>query len=152
MSLHVKNKDEVFNAICTDLSSSNIGLHHLCKKHGISHVTFYEWIKDVEMLNKYTRAREQQADFLADEIIQIADDSSNDTKTIIKGDEAIEVENTEWTNRSKLRVEARKWIAAKLKPKKYGDKVEIDNQISINKLPDWLNAPIENSNSNKSDS
>lgn len=143
MSLHVKNKEEVFDAICTELSSSSIGLHHLCKKHGISHVTFYEWIKDSEMLNKYTRAREQQADFLADEIVSISNGEDKDATPFV---------GKNFIDRDRLKVEARKWVAAKLKPKKYGDKVEVDNQISINKLPDWLNAPIENSNSNKLDS
>jgi hypothetical protein len=42
-----------------------------------------------------------------------------------------------------LQVEARKWIAAKLKPKKYGDKVEVDQTINVNKLPDWLKDNLE---------
>ena len=41
----------------------------------------------------------------------------------------LEVENKEWTNRSKLRVDARKWVASKLKPKKYGDKLDVDANV-----------------------
>lgn len=91
-----------------------------------SRTTVHKWVKDIpEFANNYARAREDQADFLAEEILEIADDGNNDTKRIKKGKEFIEVENTEWTNRSKLRVDARKWIASKLKPKKYGDKVDV---------------------------
>jgi hypothetical protein len=135
-----KFSEELFENICNQISTTSIGLHKICKEVGISAVTFFEWIKeDAELSNRYARAREAQAELLADQIIEIADDSTNDTKTIVgKAGDLIEVENTEWTNRSKLRVEARKWIAAKLKPKKYGDKVEVDQTINVNKLPDWL--------------
>lgn len=132
--------EKQFNDICNELATSSIGIVKICKKHGVSSRTFYEAIhnnKDYE--KQYVRAREEQADFLADEIIEIADDSSNDTIYTEKG----EFENKEWTNRSKLRVEARKWTASKLKPKKYGDKLELSNDpespintVVIFKLPD----------------
>lgn len=147
-----KYSEELFEKICERIATSADGLHKIVKENGISPSTFYKWVSEnKDLSDRYARAREIQAELLADQIIEIADDSSNDTKTIYKGEELIEVENTEWTNRSKLRVEARKWIAAKLKPKKYGDKVEVDQTISVNKLPDWLTATIENSNSHKSE-
>lgn len=121
-----KFTQEIAEGICERIASSNDGLSKICKEFDVSTVTVFAWLKDnAEFLNTYTRAREAQADFLADEIIEIADDSRNDTVTIMKGDTAIEIENKEWTSRSKLRVEARKWVAAKLKPKKYGDKIDV---------------------------
>lgn len=75
---------------------------------------------------QYARAKEEQADFMIEEMIEIADDGTNDLMTIEKGDISYEVENKEVTNRSKLRVETRKWIASKLKPKKYGDKIDME--------------------------
>jgi hypothetical protein len=146
-----KFSEELFENICNQISTTSIGLHKICKEVGISAVTFFEWLKeDTELSNRYARAREAQAELLADQIIEIADDSTHDTKTIVgKAGDLIEVENTEWTNRSKLRVEARKWIAAKLKPKKYGDKVEVDQTINVNKLPDWLSAKINTSEDDK---
>jgi hypothetical protein len=140
-----KFSEELFENICNQIATTSIGLHKICKEVGISAVTFFEWLKeDTELSNRYARAREAQAELLADQIIEIADDSTNDTKTIVgKAGDLIEVENTEWTNRSKLRVEARKWIAAKLKPKKYGDKVEVDQTISVNKMPDWLTGKVD---------
>lgn len=124
----LKFNQELFDRICEDVATTSQGLQKICNKHGVSSSAFYVWIKDdKDLLDRYTRAREQQADLLADEIIEIADDGTNDTKTIRgKDGSEIEVEDTEWTNRSKLRVEARKWIAAKLKPKKYGDRLDHD--------------------------
>lgn len=120
-----KKLDEVNDkciSICEALSQNNRGLHHHCKDFGISPKTFYEWMKMSEENGyKYARAREAQADYIFDEIIEIADDNSGDTTVTDNGIQ----ENREFTSRSRLRVDARKWIAAKLKPKKYGDKIDV---------------------------
>ena len=123
---------EIAFEICDIIATSNKGLHSICEsdERFPTSATFYNWLHEQqELIDKYARAREAQADFLADEILEIADYSAQDTKTIIsKGGGEYEAENTEWVNRSKLRVEARKWIAAKLRPKKYGDKIDIEAQ------------------------
>lgn len=66
----------------------------------------------------YTRARESQADYYADEIMDLADNC-----------DPMDV------NKVKLQIESRKWIAAKLKPRKYGDSTTIkgdkDNPIAL---------------------
>ncbi len=88
--------------------------------------TIYLWLGcHPEFMAQYAQAREDQADTLADEIIDIADDSSHDTITDPETGE--ERANSEWINRSRLRVDARKWVAAKLKPRKYGDKLITEN-------------------------
>jgi hypothetical protein len=120
---------EIGDQICTEISTSNKSLRTICKELTISVTAVLGWLSDgkhKEFTSQYARAKEEQADFLAEEIIEIADDSSNDTMTIEGKHGPIELENKEWTSRSKLRVEARKWIASKLKPKKYGDKIEQD--------------------------
>lgn len=115
---------ELFEKICDEIATSDIGLVHICKHNGLNAKTFYDWIKaDIELSNKYARARELQAEYLADQILSIADDVSNDT--IIDDETGRESANHEWINRSRLRVDARKWIASKLFPKKYGDKVDL---------------------------
>lgn len=122
-------RPEIFNQeladrICLQISTSSKSLRTICKELEISVQTVLNWLNNPEkkdFLAQYARAKEEQADFLAEEMIEIADDSSNDTILTEKG----EIENKEWTNRSKLRVETRKWISAKLKPKKYGDKIDV---------------------------
>jgi hypothetical protein len=73
----------------------------------------------------YARAREIGYQAMADEIIEIADDASNDwmERQNRDGKERL-VLNSEHVQRSKLRVDARKWLLSKALPKLYGDKVE----------------------------
>jgi hypothetical protein len=74
-------------------------------------------------IDQYARAREAQAEVHADEINDIADDAMND---VIVTEDGI-VKNHELVQRSKLRIDARMWIASRLLPKKYGNKVEISD-------------------------
>ncbi len=75
-----------------------------------------------EFSEQYARAREAQADKLAEEALQIADDGRSDTYVDADGNVKTD---TEVIQRSKLRVDTRKWLASKMAPKKYGDKVAI---------------------------
>ena len=115
--------DELAGLICAKLAQG-VPLVRMCREEGMpSVVTVYAWLaKHRPFLNMYAQARADQADTLADEIIDIADDSARDTITTEDGRE---IPNTEWINRSRLRVDARKWVAAKLKPKKYGDSLAV---------------------------
>lgn len=72
---------------------------------------------------QYARAREAQADYLADEILDIADDSQYDIAVDADGKEIV---NTNHIQRDRLRVDSRKWLAGKLKPKKYGEKQQVE--------------------------
>lgn len=124
--------EEIANQILELIASTDKGLHAICAmQEEFPHpVTFYRWINNNEELrNKYARAKEQQADVLAAQIIDIADDSRKDTEIryTISG-EAYEAPDTEWINRSRLRVDARKWLASKLAPKVYGDKIDVTSK------------------------
>ena len=65
----------------------------------------------------------KQAEILAEEILQIADDASGDIKYDKDGNESL---NGEFVARSRLRIDTRKWLAAKLLPKAYGDKKQVE--------------------------
>ena len=114
---------EIGDEICS-LLADGVPLSRICKEERFpSSVTVYAWLrKHPEFLSNYTRAREDQADTQADEIVAIDDDGTNDT---YKNEDGIELVNHDVIARSRLRVEARKWVAAKLKPKKYGDRVDL---------------------------
>ena len=75
---------------------------------------------DEEKQKRYVRACEQRADYLAEEAIDIADCLGDD---IIKTEDGREIENQRVINRDRLRVDTRKWLLAKLHPKKYGEKI-----------------------------
>lgn len=91
-----------------------------------SQTTVYKRLREDEAFaQEYARAREVQADTLFDEILQIADDGRNDWMER-KGQDAVGfAENGEALRRSQLRIEARKWMAGKLRPKVYGDKLAL---------------------------
>lgn len=72
---------------------------------------------------QYAQAKDSQMEAWADEITEIADDGTNDWMTIKRGGEEVEVENKEVVNRSRLRVDARKWLMSKIAPKKYADRI-----------------------------
>lgn len=75
-------------------------------------------VADAEFADRYARAREAQADTLFDQILEIADDASGDWEETEGGPRL----NAEHVQRSKLKIDARKWMAGKLRPKVYGDR------------------------------
>ena len=132
MAYSEKEKEKVFTDILKRISEGE-PLRKVLKGKGMpSSQTFYRWIDNDEEENqeenkskRYARACEERADKIFEDILDIADDGTNDMMTIDKGHNSVQVEDREVTGRSKLRIEARKWMLAKMSPKKYGDKSEI---------------------------
>lgn len=86
--------------------------------------TVYRWIgANPEFRQQYALAREDQADTLADDILKIADTPVLGVKTKTNAEGEVETTEGDMIEHRRLQVDARKWVAAKLKPKKYGDKV-----------------------------
>lgn len=126
MARPTKYTKEIGDAILEQVATTSKGLRAICDQAGISPSTFYLWLTDNKAFSEqYARVKVMQADLLAEEILQISDDGSNDYMTIVKGDKSYNVEDREVTSRSKLRVDSRKWLASKLAPKKYGDKMDV---------------------------
>jgi hypothetical protein len=94
---------------------------------------------------QYARARDMQLETWADEVMEISDDARNDwMERQAKGDEAPSVQvNGEHIQRSKLRVDSRKWMLSKLKPEKYGERIktEVTGKNGKDLIPD---RPVEN--------
>lgn len=121
--------EEIADKICEELARGK-SLVKICDEIDVSYSTIMKWLRDFDDFSqKYAHAREAQADYLADEIIQIADDSTHDS--VVDEDGNLRL-NTEFVARSRLKVDSRKWIASKLLPKKYGDRQEIDLSGSVN--------------------
>lgn len=121
---------EAADEICQRLADGE-SLRSICLGDGMPRQsTVFRWLAArEEFREQYVRAREAQAEYLADQIIEIADDSANDYEMTEDGPRV----NHEIVARSRLRVDARKWVASKLKPKVYGDKVEHEHggKVSI---------------------
>lgn len=126
MAYSEKDKQKIVNSICKSMEGGN-SLRTALGEQSLSSSTFYEWIDaDPLKAKQYARACDDRADKLADEILEIADDGSRDDKTMKdRSGNDYTVEDTEWVNRSKLKVDARKWLLSKLAPKKYGEKIDV---------------------------
>lgn len=93
----------------------------ILKKKGMPcYETVCRWLRkgeNEEFSEMYARAREDQADNMADQIVEISDNEEEDPQ------------------RSRLKIDARKWVASKLKPKRYGDKIQhsgdADNPVQV---------------------
>ena len=110
-----------------------------------SKVTFFEWLKeDEELTNQYARATEVRAEVIFDDILSIADENTNDTSINENG---IEVVNNDVIQRSRLRIDARKWVLSKLNPKKFGDKTDITSGgEKIQNMPTSIQVEINKAN------
>jgi hypothetical protein len=113
--------------ICSRIAEGE-SLREIVKTKGMpDRVTIYRWLlAHDDFRNLYTRAREDQADTYADEIIAIADEPPEVVAVTDKHGALIEHKlDGAYLQWQKNRIEARKWTAMKLKPKKYGDKVVV---------------------------
>lgn len=111
--------------ICA-LLASGLSLRKVCEASDMPDVsTVRDWlIKDAEFAAQYARAREAQAEHYAEEIIEIADTEADAAK-------------------ARNRIDARKWTAVKLLPKKYGDKVEHSGHLTYEQLVGQSLEPTE---------
>ncbi len=111
--------------ICNRLAGGE-SLRSICRDdHMPAQQTVYVWLnKDKVFQDQYARAREEQADTHADEIIAIADESPEVNPIRDKDGNVVDIKiDSGYVAYQKQRIEARKWTAAKLRPKKYGDRV-----------------------------
>lgn len=108
--------------IICDRIADGESLRKICNNEEMPNkATVFRWLAShQEFSDQYAKARESQADTLFDEVLAIADqyDSAQDK---------IEVDHI---NRARLRIDARKWMAGKLRPKKYGDKLELEHGVT----------------------
>lgn len=125
---------EMAEAICARLAQGE-PLSAICDSEAMPGLsTVYQWLAAFPSFAElYARAREDQADTMADQIVKIADEKDEDPQ------------------RQRLRVDARKWAASKLKPKKYGERIEHGGEIVhrhsladiLRAIPDCEDPPVE---------
>jgi hypothetical protein len=111
-------------AICKMLASG-MTLNEICSRPLMPpESTVRTWATDPQhpFAAKYTQAREIGYLKMADDLVNIADDSTNDFMKRKQGDGEVEVVNHDHIARSRLRVDTRKWLLSKALPKIYGDK------------------------------
>jgi hypothetical protein len=122
------NQEKV-DLICDRLADGE-SLRSICRDSDMpSTGTVCRWLgQNKAFQEQYARARELQADALFDETLDIADDATNDWMQKQDGEGGVAfVLNGENIQRSRLRIETRKWLVGKLRPKKYGEKQVLEH-------------------------
>lgn len=112
--------DELAEAICRRIAigESMVSICRDPEMPGLAAV--YDWLTQHQRFaDIYTRAREQQAEHYADEIVEIANSVAG------------ERDSSPAVHAARLNIDARKWVAAKLLPKKYGDRVGVESSGNI---------------------
>ena len=120
--------EELAAEICQRIASGET-LSQICRtsEHMPARTTVLLWALDDRegFSDRYARAREMQFEAWADEITEISDDGTNDWMERESKDGSTQtVLNGEHVQRSRLRVDSRKWLLSKLKPERYGDKLQ----------------------------
>ena len=110
-------KSELAAKLCAALAAGESGkdsLRAICKRPGMpSRATVYRWLEESpEFQSLYAKATTQRADGYIDEIVEIADTAPSTKSGIAK---------------AKLRIYAREKYAAKIAPRKYGDKIDVNH-------------------------
>ena len=110
----------------TDRIAMGQSLAKICADaHMPSPSMVFRWLDNPEYVpfrDRYARAREIQAETLADEIIQIANTPEMGETVTDKGNGTIETRTGDMIEHRRLKVDARKWFASKVAPARYGDK------------------------------
>lgn len=136
---NIYDRKEVMTRICELLATSEMGVARILKEEtGMPAMSkFWGWLDEKEkdgvtltqqargLREMYARAKQQQAEYMEALLIEIADESRNDymEKQVKEG--SVTVLNAEHIQRTRLRVDTRKWLMAKLHPKKYADSIKV---------------------------
>ena len=112
---------ELIEEICNNIASSSKGIKLLCKENGHwpNKDTIFTWLKNnKEFSDQYAQAKRCQIEFLVDEVLEIADDASQDQ---LIDNEGKTIFNPQSVSRARLKIDTRKWLACKLVPRVYSN-------------------------------
>jgi len=123
---------KIADAVC-DLLEDGQSLRKAAESQGVSARTILNWTKqNPDFFTQYTRARDIGYRLLADEILEISDEVTLEAK--YDGEDVKLDLSAGSVARNRLRVDTRKWMLAKMLPKIYGEKIEIDQKTTLTDL------------------
>ena len=146
---------DLFDRICERIADGE-SLRAICADYDMPSCTaVFKWLAaskvgDGLLVEQYARAREAQADTLFDEILKIADTPVIGEKRKVlanqevgpEGEEGedtivrvVEITQGDMIEHRRLQVDARKWMAGKLRPKVYGEKLNLEHEGKIDLVP-----------------
>lgn len=103
---HMDRLDKFGEDVVFDDIAEGMYIRDVVKKYGVGNRGFYSWLKRSDgRRERYRQAQVRQAQMYAEECISIADATADAQQAQV----------------SKLRIDARKFMASKLDPSVYGD-------------------------------
>lgn len=122
------DKEIVFKRILSEIEEG-ASLRSVLRREGMPNQnTFFEWLyNDEDKTKQYARACEMRADAIFEDILLIADETAGDKKFTEQG----EVIDSEYVARSRIKIDARKWMLGKMQPKKYGEKIQQEHSGEV---------------------
>jgi hypothetical protein len=120
----VKYSEWITGEICHRMATGE-ALKAICRSPGMpTFQSVLRWVNEIpEFAKSYAIACDMRAQSIADEILEIADTPTTGTRTKTFADGSEEITTLDQVERSKLRVDSRKWLLARLSPKRYGDRL-----------------------------
>jgi hypothetical protein len=141
MKINLKEWDQkaVMNYVCEQIASSSDSIETILKSAPYDmpdRRTIFGWLSKTQCFDhQYAIAREAQADFMIEEIIEIADNAGvpllvDGVPLMIDG-KVIRVVDSAAVAHARLMIDTRKWTMAKVAPKKYGDKIRYESDVDV---------------------
>jgi hypothetical protein len=130
MAYSLDKIEEVFDNICQEIEKGR-SLRSILKEdeNMPSSSTFFIWLKESEIKSKrYELATDLRTDILFDEIIDIAYNTEEGTTTK-ETERGVEITTGDMLGHRRLKIDALKWSLSKLNPKKYGEKIQVDQDV-----------------------
>ena len=140
--------DELFDEICERMVNGE-SVRSICKDDHMPAISTLMKIlrTNPDRTSQYALATQMRADAMFEEVLNIADDGSNDYMLKNAEDPTSFALNGEHVQRSRLRVDTRKWALGRMNPKKYGEKTFIggveDAPIKVQNTIDVSNLSLE---------
>jgi hypothetical protein len=123
------------NAFCSHVIEGG-SIASFCREKGINYTSLRGWLAADEARSAmYARAREDRSDTYAEEMVGISDEADVKITNGPDGEQRIALDAAA-VARNRLRVDARKWVASKLKPRVYGDKLELGGEVKLTTVTD----------------
>lgn len=116
---------ELADKICEHLADGK-SMRTVCKQIDMPAMsTVFKWLRENQAFSEqYAKAKEESSDAMAEDLLDIADTPVMGEIKTIKPDGTVEIKQDEMLGHRRLQVDTRKWLMAKMKPKKYGDKID----------------------------
>lgn len=129
MGRHTEFSQEIVDIVCERIADGE-SLRSICGDVTLpSKATIFKWLsQNKDFADQYAHARDAQADAMADDILHISNTPCIGVKTTTKST-GIETIEGDMIEHRRLQVDARKWLAARMAPKKYGDRIDLNAKI-----------------------